>query len=79
MPAREVYGGESESRMIVDTGNLTHKHLICDKSFFRDLDNTQPGIPVSVANDQIECTQGFGTCEFVVCHCGNPVSFLTLH
>ena len=63
---RSTYGATAPSRLIVDTGNLTGKHLICDKTLFSSLDNTSPAVPFSVANDNIEYTSGSGPCDLLI-------------
>jgi len=61
---KATYSVSAPSRVIVDTGNLTGKHLFCDKSLFSAFDTSKCQIPVAVANDQIETTAGGGECLF---------------
>ncbi|MDC0525725.1 hypothetical protein OAO87_01905, partial [bacterium] len=60
------YGGLAPSRVIVDTGNLTGKHLICDRNLFASLDESGTHVPFAVANDEVEYTKGNGTCHMLV-------------
>ena len=53
-------------RMVMDSGNLSNSHLICDKTLFRDYSESVQSIPVMVANKNIEWTEGGGTCD-VLC------------
>ena len=65
--------------MLVDTGNLTGRHLICDRAFFARLDEDATSDPVIVANEQVEVPQGVGDCEMLVHNeRGHPVTKLSL-
>ena len=59
------YGAAAMHRLIVDTGNLTGKHLISNKDLFSHLDETAAGMPVKSASNDISKCAGEGTCTFV--------------
>ena len=54
------------TRVIMDSGNLTGAHLISEKSLFSKFDPTAKSVPVMVANEDIEWTQGGGDCDCIV-------------
>ena len=60
-----TYGPSAAGRLLVDTGNLTGKHLIADKSLFSTLDEGATQYPVCVANNNIELSAGVGTCDLI--------------
>ena len=59
------YGTAATRRIIVDTGNLTGKHLICNKDLFSTLDETAAGMPVKSASDDVSTSAGDGSCTFI--------------
>ena len=58
-----MHGKAAADRLIIDTGNLTGKHIISNLSLFSRIDRDAPGIPIMVANDQIEHSRGSGECH----------------
>ena len=63
---QKTHGAAASQRVIVDTGNLTGKHIITDRSFFSRLTNNAHGIPIMVANDNVEYSRGEGACALNV-------------
>lgn len=59
------YGAGASCRLIVDTGNLTGKHLISNKDLFSSIDTRSPSAPVISASDDVSMTAGEGTCSFI--------------
>ena len=77
---RETHGVAAiGERLIIDTGNLSGKHLISNRSLFTNLDETAPSLPICVANEAIEYTKGDGPVDVVVVDgSGKPVGRMTL-
>ena len=79
MQVKNTYGPSASRRLIVDTGNLAGKHLISDRTLFNALDESAPSVPIAVANEQIEHTQGDGTCDLITYDkSGNPAGRMIL-
>ena len=62
---RSTYGTATHDRIIIDTGNLSGKHLISNPSFFTALDLNAQLLPVAGATDDVALTQGEGSCDLI--------------
>ena len=49
--------------LVMDSGNLAGAHLICDKNLFTTFDPNAPAVPIMVANQVVDWTQGSGDCD----------------
>ena len=79
LAATNVHGDSITNRFIVDTGNLTGKHLVSNRALFDTININAKRVPVAVATDQITSTAGDGTCNMIALDAdGNPTARIEL-